>query len=291
MQARDLRSTTVGDVQLSYVRDGSGSPVVLAHGIPTDYRAWDSQIEPFSSKYDVVTYSRRLAKPNRNPENYDQSTIENNSSDLVGLIQNLRLSPVHLIGHSYGGFIAAYTATTRPDLVRTLTLIEPAISTMLLKNRKSIAEFLSLFLTSPSTAISAAKFQRNSLDPSLKAFKEGKFDAALRFNVDGIMNRKDALNSLPNPIQTMMKDNEKTVGELIAEPPPFGKQETSKISVPTLLIHGTDSPRVLHTIVERLSKSIPKNEMKIVEGSAHFPHFEKPEEFNRVVLDFLRTNP
>src|SRR5215831_5461746 len=281
MQARDLRSTTVGDVQLSYVRAGSGSPVVLAHGIPTDYRAWNSQMGPFSVKHDVVAYSRRLAKPNRNPENYDQSTIENNSSDLVGLIQNLRLSPVHLIGHSYGGFIAAYTAAKRPDLVRTLTLIEPAISTMLLKNRKSLAEFFSLLLTSPSTAISAAKFQRNSLDPSLKAFKEGDYDAALRLNVDGIMNRKDALESLPNSIRTMMKDNEKTVGELISESPPFGKQDASKIGAPTLLMHGTDSPRVLHTIVERLSKVISKNEMKIVQGSAHFPHFEAPEKFNR----------
>ncbi len=290
MQRENLRSITVGDVQLSYLRVGKGQPVVFVHGIPTDYRAWTSQLGPFSSKYDSIAYSRRLAKPNRNPEDYEKSTIENNSADLIGLIHNLGIAPVHLIGHSYGGFIAAYTATTRPEMLRTLTLIEPAISTMILKNRKSLAQFFSLLLTSPATAVSAAKFQRSSLDPSLNAFKRGDYDAALRLNVDGIMNRKNALDSLPDQIREMMRDNEKTVGELMAEPPAFWKGEAAKINVPTLLMHGSDSPKVLHTIVERLTKVIPKSHMVSVPGSAHFPHFEKPQEFNRIVLDFMERN-
>jgi len=290
VQREYLQSITVGDVQLSYRRVGKGQPVVFVHGIPTDYRAWTSQLGPFSSKHDSIAYSRRLAKPNRNPDDYEKSTIENNSADLIGLIQNLGISPVHLVGHSYGGFIAAYTATTRPELLRTLTLIEPAISTMILKNRKSLAQFFSLLLTSPSTAISAAKFQRSSLDPSLNAFRRGDYDTALRLNVNGIMNRKNALDSLPDQIRGMMKDNEKTVGELISEPPAFGKDEAMKVNVPTLLMHGSDSPKVLHTIVERLAKIIRKSRKAVIQGSAHFPHFEKPQEFNRTVLDFIERN-
>jgi len=290
VQRENLQSITVGDVGLSYLRVGKGQPVVFVHGIPTDYRAWTSQLGPFSSKFDSIAYSRRLAKPNRNPDDYEKSTIENNSADLIGLIQNLGISPVHLVGHSYGGFIAAYTATTRPELLRTLTLIEPAISTMILKNRKSLAQFFSLLLTSPSTAISAAKFQRSSLDPSLNAFRRGDYDTALRLNVNGIMNRKNALDSLPDQIRGMMKDNEKTVGELISEPPAFGKDEAMKVNVPTLLMHGSDSPKVLHTIVERLAKIIRKSRKAVIQGSAHFPHFEKPQEFNRTVLDFIERN-
>ncbi len=290
MQSQDPKPIMIQDTQLSYLRTGKGQPVVFVHGIPTDYRAWNSQLEPFSSKYDVITYSRRLAKPNRNSEDYEKSTIENNSTDLVGLLQSLGLAPVHLVGHSYGGFIAAYAASTHPELLRTLTLIEPAISTMILKNRKSIAQFLSLLLTSPSTAMSAAKFQRNSLDPSLNAFKRGDYDKALRLNVDGIMNRQNALDTLPDEIREMMKDNEKTVGELVSEPPAFGREEAAKITLPTLLMHGSDSPKVLHAIVERLAKAMPNSKLVAIQGSAHFPHFEKPEDFNKVVLDFLEVN-
>jgi len=282
-----FRNADVGQVKLAYVEAGIGEPVVFVHGIPTDYRAWNGQIEPFSSKYHAVAYSRRLAQPNQNSMDYEKSTIENNSADLVGLIEELGISPVHLVGHSYGGFASLYCALTNPQLIRTLTLIEPAVSTILLKNLKSKSEFLGLLLAHPSIAISAAKFQRNSLDPSLKAFRQGDFDSALRFNLDGIMNRHGAFEQLPEPVRTMVKENERTVGELMAEVPVFGREEASKISAPTLLIHGTESPTVLHTIVDRIAKAIPKSEISTIFGSAHFPHFEKPLEFNQLVLGFL----
>jgi pimeloyl-ACP methyl ester carboxylesterase len=269
-----LRNTDVGHVKLAYVEAGIGEPAVFVHGIPTDYRAWNGQIEPFSTKYHVVAYSRRLAQPNRNNMDYENSTVENNSADLVGLIKDLRTSPVHLVGHSYGGFAATFCASTNPELVRTLTLIEPAVSTILLKNRKSASEFLRLLFRHPLTAISAAKFQRSSLDPSLHAFRKGDFDAALRLNLDGIMNRHGAFETLPEAVRIMTKENERTVGELMADVPVFGREEASRISVPTLLIHGTESPKVPHAIVHRLAKAIPNSEVSSIHGAAHFPHFE-----------------
>jgi len=282
-----LQNVDVGQVKLAYVEAGEGQPVVFVHGIPTDYRAWTGQIGPFSSRYHVISYSRRLARPNRNEMNYEKSTVENNSADLIGLIEKLRISPVHLVGHSYGGFAAAYCASTNPQLIRTLTLIEPAVSTMLLKNRKSTSEFLGLLFSHPSIAISAARFQRGSLEPSLKAFRQGDFDAALRLNLDGIMNRHGAFEELPEPVRVMTKENERTVGELMAEVPVFGREEASRISAPTLLIHGTESPTVLHAIVDRLGRIIPNSEVVTVSGAAHFPHFEKPDAFNELMLGFL----
>jgi len=83
------------------------------------------------------------------------------------------------------------------------------------------------------------------------------------------------------------KENERMVGELVAEVPAFGREEASKITAPSLLIHGTGSPRVLHAIVDRLGKAIPNSEILSVSGAAHFPHFEKPQEFNDLVLGFL----
>lgn len=282
-----LQNVDVGQVKLAYVESGEGEPVVFVHGIPTDYRAWNGQIGPFSSKYHVIAYSRRLAQPNRNEMDYEKSTVENNSADLVDLIEELGVSPVHLVGHSYGGFAAAYCASTNPNLIRTLTLIEPAVSTMLLRNRKSKSEFLGLLFSHPSIAISAAKFQRGSLDPSLKAFRQGDFDAALRLNLDGIMNQHGAFEQLAEPVRAMTKENERTVGELMAEVPAFGREEASKIFAPTLLIHGTDSPKVLHAIVDRLGRAIPRSEISTISGAAHFPHLEKPQEFNELVLGFL----
>src|SRR3989449_9597181 len=106
-----LRNADVGQVKLAYVEAGLGEPVVLVHGIPTDYRAWNGQIQPFSGKYHVIAYSRRLAEPNQNSMDYEKSTIENNSADLVRLIEELGISPVNLVGHSYGGGSSACLAS------------------------------------------------------------------------------------------------------------------------------------------------------------------------------------
>jgi pimeloyl-ACP methyl ester carboxylesterase len=290
MQSQALKMARVGEIGLAYKESGNGQPVVFVHGIPTDYRAWDAQVGPFSAKYRVIAYSRRLASPNHNREDYAGSTIENNSADLVGLIELLGVFPVHLVGHSYGGFTAAFCAAKNPALVRTLTLVEPAVSTILLTNRKSITQLLSLLFRSPSTALSAARFQRSSLDPSLAAFKRRDFDVALRYNLDGIMNRKGAFEQLPEPLQRIVKENERTVGELIADVPAFGREDASKISAPTLLVRGEKSPKVLHSIVDRLANAIPSAEVTMVTGCAHFPHIENPEEFNRRVLEFLARN-
>src|SRR5437870_9910231 len=82
VQPIDLRIADLGQVKLAYVEAGSGEPVVFVHGIPTDYRAWNSQIGPFSGKNHVIAYSRRLAQPNQNAMDYEKSTVENNSADL-----------------------------------------------------------------------------------------------------------------------------------------------------------------------------------------------------------------
>src|SRR5438309_9926737 len=137
VQPIDLRIADLGQVKLAYVEAGSGEPVVFVHGIPTDYRAWNSQIGSFSGKYHVIAYSRRLAQPNQNTMDYEKTTIENNSADLVGFIEELGISPVHLVGHSYRGFASAFFASTDLLLLAVPTEVEPAASTIPLLNLKS----------------------------------------------------------------------------------------------------------------------------------------------------------
>src|SRR5260370_2620528 len=86
-----IRTVNVGQVNLAYVEAGRGEPVVFVHGIPTDYRAWNGQLEPFSSKYHMIAYSRRLAQPIRNIMDYEKSPVANNSPDLAPLIDCLAI--------------------------------------------------------------------------------------------------------------------------------------------------------------------------------------------------------
>ena len=262
--------------------------MLFVHGIPTDYRAWNSQVDAVSYHYRAIAYSRRYAYPNKRDGDLQDSTVENNASDLIGLIKKLGVAPVHLVGHSYGGFVAAYCAANNPELIKTLTLVDPAASTILIKDPRNPVQFLSLLLTKPSTALSAAKFTTKSLNPSIAAVHRGDLDTALRLNVGGIMNREGAFEQFSEPIRIMMKDNARTVAELDTRLPLFTREDARRIVASTLLMNGTNSPKFFHTIVDELAKAIPKSKVIRISGSAHFPHIENSSEFNAQLLEFLQ---
>ena len=98
-------------LKLYYEDQGAGQPVVFVHGTVCDCRAWFAQTDVLSSDFRAIAYSRRYALPNDRKGNVMDSTVQNNTADLEALIRGLGLEKVHLVGHSYGGFIAAFFAT------------------------------------------------------------------------------------------------------------------------------------------------------------------------------------
>jgi pimeloyl-ACP methyl ester carboxylesterase len=282
-----LPTANLGDVSLYYEEAGMGTPVVFVHGIPTDYRAWKSQAGPFSSGRKVIALSRRYAAPNKREGDVSDSTVQNNAADLKKFIEKVAGGPVDLVGHSYGGFISAFMAADHPDLVRSLVLVEPAVSTLLVADQTSGAQTLGLLLRSPSVALSGRRFQTKSLGPSLQALERGELDRAVELNVDGVQDREGAFGALPEDTRRMMLDNARTVAELKTSFPRFTSQEAGKISRPTLVLNGEDSALYLRKIGELMTKAVPGARRTIVPHSRHFPHFENPEFFNSTVLEFL----
>ncbi len=282
-----MPSVDASGVSLYYEEKGSGQPVLFVHGIPTDYRAWSAQVEPFSKGHRVIAMSRRYASPNAKQGDVMDSTIGNNATDLKGFIEKLGIAPVHLVGHSYGGFIATYFAADNPDLIRSLVLVEPAVATLLLANPKSPAQLLSLLLSSPSVALSARRYQSGSLYPSLKALDAGEMNRAVELNVDGIQDLKGAYAKLPEATRKMMLDNVQTVGEQRTELPRFTADDARKISSRTMILNGEAGALWLRRIGELLARAIPNSQRMMVPGARHFPHMENAQDFNEKVLAFL----
>ena len=282
-----MKTVESNGVSLSYSENGTGAGLVLVHGIPTDYRAWDAQIAPFSKRNHVVAYSRRLAQPNNNTGSFIDSTIETNAADLESLIQKTTSPPVNLVGHSYGGFIAAYLASTRPQLIKKLVLIEPGVTTLLVKDPKSRGQALSLLFRSPSVALAARTYIKNYYDPMLEAYHRGDMNKALQYFLDGLMNTNNALEKLPDRVRRMVSENAMTIGEVEANLPPFTKREASRIDAATLLINGANGSKIFLAINQELAKAIPNSEHVLIPDSSHFPHFENPDKFNERVLQFL----
>lgn len=283
-----MASIEVNGVSLYYERAGSGEPVLFSHGVPTDYRAWGAQVGEFSKTRSTVVYSRRYAAPNQREGDVSDSTVEANAADLKGMIEKLGIAPVHLVGHSYGGFVAAHLAADHPDLVRSLVLVEPAIATLLVEDPNSSGQMFALLIGHPGIALSARRFQSGSLVPSLKALDSGQLEKAVHLCVDGIQNKVGAFDELPDPAKRMMLDNARTIAELRTRLPPF-KAKAAKISCRTLVVNGQQSAVWLQRIGELVARSVPNCEASLISASRHFPHMENPSEFNARALEFISS--
>ena len=215
------------------------------------------------------------------------STVQNNAADLKKLIDKLGIAPVDLVGHSYGGFIAAYLTANEPDLVRSLVLVEAAVSTLLVRDQNNPLSLLALLLGSPSVASSALDFRRKALNPALKALDEGKAELAAELLNDGVQGGKGLFRNLPGDAQKMMYENARTIRELKTKFPVFDRDECRKISCRTLVVNGESSPLWLRSIGQRLTAFIPKAESVSIGGAHHFPHMENPADFDSAVLNFL----
>lgn len=76
----------VRGVELHYIEQGQGEPLILLHGGQGDYRSWEPQMKRLSPQYRVISYSRRYNYPNDNPLTAKNHSAYVEAADLAGFI-------------------------------------------------------------------------------------------------------------------------------------------------------------------------------------------------------------
>jgi pimeloyl-ACP methyl ester carboxylesterase len=122
----------VGDVRTWYADSGTGTgaPIVLVHGghagSPFSFGSWDwARCFPgLSAGHRVIAVDRLAQGATGNPVVPTSYTMQASVDHLVQFLEVLDAGPVHLVGHSRGGYVTARAALERQDLVRSLTLVD-----------------------------------------------------------------------------------------------------------------------------------------------------------------------
>jgi pimeloyl-ACP methyl ester carboxylesterase len=115
---------TKGNLQIDYTDDGRGQPVVLIHSSVSANRQWRALTEALKDRYRVLAinlfgYGETTPWPGTSPQSlYAQAQLVLALCDEVG-------SPVHLVGHSFGGSVALKVAKLLGPRVYSLILFEP----------------------------------------------------------------------------------------------------------------------------------------------------------------------
>lgn len=125
------RQLRANDVDLSYVDQGTGTPVVFVHGAFSDARFWEPQRQVIASHYRFIAYDYRYHGTAQWPDDGEHYSAVTHAADLASFIGELNAGPAHLVGLSYGGLLVSLVASEHPELALSLTLMEPALPALL----------------------------------------------------------------------------------------------------------------------------------------------------------------
>jgi pimeloyl-ACP methyl ester carboxylesterase len=254
---------------LFWEQAGEGSPVVLIHAGIADSRMWDPQWGTYAEQHRVVRYDMRgfgKSPPARGKFSY--------ANDLVQLLDDLALGSAALVGVSMGGAVATEATIARPDLVSALVLVGAG-----LRGHEFSDE------SKAGWAEEEAALETGDLDAAV--------EVNLRMWVDGPQRSPDDVDS---DVRRRVGEMQMRAFELWQEagedPEPEAlldyEKRLSEIAVPTLILVGELDRLEMHQIADRLEGEIPNARRETIAGAAHVPSMERPEEFDRPVLEFLR---
>jgi pimeloyl-ACP methyl ester carboxylesterase len=239
---------------------GSGVPVILLHAATGSSRVWDYQIPVFAAAgYRVIAFDRRGW--GRTAITSTESQPGTAADDLLGLLDQLGLDRVHVVGTAAGGFAALDFAVSYPQRVRSLVIANSI-------GGVQDADFLELGRRiRPQPQFDALPPEFRELGPSYRA---GNAAGTERWVELEKMSRPPGPPAAPQPLRNRMT---------------FALLET--IKAPTLLTTGDADLYAPPPLMQLFAARIRGSEFLIVPEVGHSAYWEQPEVFNRAVLNFL----
>ena len=255
-----------GQSKLYYEVAGQGSPtVILIHGGMLDCTMWDEQFALLAKSHRVVRYDAsghgRSALP---PEAYWDHV------DLRGLMDHLQIEQAALVGLSMGGRVAIDMALEEPTRVLGVVAVSPGLggyrfaSEYHVENRKMMI----------------AGWKSGDFDTVVEAFQREWTDGPNRIpeEVDPRIRERVRLMARAT-VQSVMEGRS-------LQPPAI--ERLAELNVPMLVVVGELDMPGIHEIADLLVEADPQAELVTIPGVAHMVNLEAPEEFDRVLVEYLQ---
>jgi pimeloyl-ACP methyl ester carboxylesterase len=268
-----MPTSAINGVQLYWELSGSGEPAVLVHGSWGDHHNWRFVVPALSNTLRVATYDRRGHSQSERPPG--PGSIQEDVADLAGLIEDLFGGPAHVVGNSLGAAIVLRLAASRPELIRSLVVHEPPLLGL---------------LEGSSEAQPVLTAMQNRIAAVVALLQAGDMAGGAQCFVETVAFGPGAWAQLPQATQEIFIFNAPTWLDEIQEPgsTTIALDSLSAFSGPSLLSLGGQSPPFFAMVAERLAPALPCVARHTFAQAGHVPHMSHPEEYIRVVGDFIR---
>lgn len=235
--------------------------VLLLHAGIADRRMWAPQVEALES----VGHS--VVAPDL--PGFGDAALEPGEVSYVDVAASHLSGPAGVVGCSFGGRIALELAFHRPELVDHLVLVGAGLGSWEWSEatKADFAEEEAL-VERGELAGAASQQARMWLSPGVEP---------------AVRELTEAMTIRSYEQQLPLEDEVQATW-----PQPSAAERLVEIAVPTLVIVGTEDVDDIRAMAEQLAAQIPGAHLERIEGAGHLPSLERPDQLNRLLLDFLR---
>ena len=260
------------DGQRVYYEDrGAGDAVLLVHGFGSSAYSWREVAADLERDFRVIAVDLSGFGFTERPRELDAYTRYAQGELLIELMDALDVERAHLVGHSYGGAVAAALAVRSPERVETLTLLNAAGPIYTQLRRSPLASFAPLTYT----------FVR------VKSLRRGNIERALKRS---LANDELATEELVNEYQRRLaiEGAARAVrGLTVPMDDPQEPVELSQLRVPTLALWGAEDRLIPVDFARKEASTIADSRFVLIEGAGHVPMEERPVAVARTLRTFF----
>ena len=274
--ANNNKVLTVNDLTFTVTDAGEGPVIILLHGFPDSRHTWRFQIPALvDAGYRVIVPDLRGYGESSRPEGVENYSIDKLATDVTGILDALNIKQARIIGHDFGAGLAWYTAAFHPEYFTQLVAMSvgvngnPGWQTVEQREKSWYFDFFNKEGIAEE-ALSAENFKlfreliRNQGDPD-------------RFFTD--LARPGALTAALN----WYRANTKGWGRRVEQP------LYPMINIPVMGIWSEHDHHLLEPQMKQSNWNITGPwRYERIDGAGHWLMLEKPDEINKLLLDFLK---
>ncbi len=265
------------DIEINYIKEGSGKPLVLVHDFGTKLGGWDFQIQFFKQKMTVIALDNRgVGKSSRPNFPYSMDMFVEDLKDLLDYL-NIQ-EKIHLCGISMGGMIVQNFLLKYPDMVKTLTLC--ATSAYIESN--VLNEFVNQI----------KRLERINLEKRVLQIIPILFSRAFRKKlnedqslVDSLKNDTVFITPIIDPTRGQDYDNHGAA--MLGHDT---RDSLNRIKQPSLIMVGTRDRIIPLINSEFMHQRIPNSLLKVFKNLGHAFTIEEPDKVNKMMWNFIKEH-
>ncbi|MBC6367064.1 alpha/beta fold hydrolase [Algoriphagus sp. AK58] len=259
----------VNGVNLYYEDHGKGEEIVVfSHGLLWSHKMFEAQVSALSKNYRVIAYDHRGQGQSEVKAPFDMDTV---ADDAIALIETLQLGKVHFVGLSMGGFVGMRLAARRPDLVKSLVLLETSANAEPVENLPKYKTLNGIVKWVGVIAPVANKVMPIMFAESWLSDKTNQASIK-RWKKELMANKR----SITGPVEGVIY--RKGV-----------EDELGRISCPTLVIVGDEDVATMPEKAKFIQMGISRAKLHVITGAGHSSCIEKPEIVNQLLADWLHN--